>query len=90
MPDDRPNSASASVVMAAILTGAVIIAAIGTFLPDLIGMEGTPALALRLVFYAVAAIDVAVAFWLRGRLRHAQGRRAGGTTRHQSGPVERQ
>jgi hypothetical protein len=78
MPDDRskaPNSAT--VVVATVISGAVIIAALGTFLPDLIGMEGTPALVLRLVFYAVAAIDVAVAFWLRGRIakaRQASGR----------------
>jgi hypothetical protein len=78
MPDDSskaPNSAT--VVMAAVISGAIIIAVLGTFLPDLIGMEGTPALILRLVFYAVAAIDVAIAFWLRGRInkaRHASGR----------------
>jgi hypothetical protein len=78
MPDDRskaPNSAT--VVMAAVISGAVIIAVLGTFLPDLIGMEGTPALVLRLVFYAVAAIDVAIAFWLRARIskaRQASGR----------------
>ena len=78
MPDDSskaPNSAT--VVMAAVISGAIIIAVLGTFLPDLIGMEGTPALILRLVFYAVAAIDVAVAFWLRGRIskaRQASGR----------------
>ena len=65
-----PNSAT--VVMAAVISGAVIIAALGTFLPDLIGMEGTPALVLRLVFYAVAAIDVAIAFWLRARITKAQ------------------
>ena len=73
MPDDRskaPNSAT--VVMAAVVSGAVIIAALGTFLPDLIGIEGTPALVLRLVFYAVAAIDVAIAFWLRGRINKAR------------------
>jgi hypothetical protein len=73
MPDDRskaPNSAT--VVMAAVISGAVIIAVLGTFLPDLIGMEGTPALVLRLVFYAVAAIDVAIAFWLRGRINKAR------------------
>jgi len=78
MPDDSskaPNSAT--VVMAAVISGAIIIAVLGTFLPDLIGMEGTPALILRLVFYAVAAIAVAIAFWLRGRInkaRHASGR----------------
>ena len=85
MPDDRskaPNSAT--VVMAAVISGAVIIAVLGTFLPDLIGMEGTPALVLRLVFYAVAAIDVAIAFWLRGRInkaRQASGR-SGNTVHH--------
>ena len=79
MPDDRakaPNSAT--VLTAAIVSGAVIIAAIGTFLPDLIGLAGTPAVIFRLVFYAVAAIDVAIAFWLRGRInkaRQASGRR---------------
>jgi hypothetical protein len=77
--EPRPNI-SATIVMAAILGGAVIIAVIGTFLPDLIGIEGTPALIFRLVFYAVAAIDVAIAFWLRGRLSRA--RRIGG------GPVK--
>jgi len=78
MPDDSakvPNSAS--ILTAAILSGALVIAVIGTFLPDLIGMDGTPGLVLRLVFYAVAAVDVAVAFWLRGRInkaRQARGR----------------
>lgn len=86
MPDDSakaPNSAT--VVMAAVISGAVIIAVLGTFLPDLIGMEGTPALVLRLVFYAVAAIDVAIAFWLRGRInkaRQASGR--SGNTVHRT------
>ena len=73
MPADNsktPNSAS--VVTAAVISGAVIIAVLGTFLPDLIGLEGTPALVIRLVFYAVAAIDVAIAFWLRGRINKAR------------------
>lgn len=86
MPDDSskaPNSAT--VVMAAVISGAIIIAVLGTFLPDLIGLEGTPALVLRLVFYAVAAIDVAIAFWLRARLakaRQASGR--SGNTVHRT------
>jgi hypothetical protein len=85
MPADRtkaPNSAT--VVVAAVISGAVIIAVLGTFLPDLIGIEGTPAIILRLVFYAVAAIDVAIAFWLRGRIekaRQASGR-SGNTVQH--------
>jgi hypothetical protein len=86
MPDDRPQAPNptASILTAAILSGALIIAVVGTFLPDLIGMEGTPALALRLVFYFVAAIDVAIAFWLRGRINKA--RQASG----RSGPVQHQ
>lgn len=84
MPDDKArapgkapdNPAAATVLMAAIISGAVVIAAIGTFLPDLMGIEGTPAVVVRLVFYVVAAVDVAVAFWLRARL--AKARRAGG------------
>ncbi len=75
MPDDSakaPNSVTSGVLTAAILSGAVIIAAIGTFLPDLIGMEGTFAIVIRLVFYAVAAIDVAIAFWLRARINKAR------------------
>lgn len=87
MPDDRakaPNSAG--ILTAAIVSGAVIIAVIGTFLPDLIGMEGTPAVLLRLVFYAVAAIDVAVAFWLKAKLtkqRNPEERKTGGTVQRQ-------
>lgn len=91
MPDDNakaPNNTAATVLTAAIISGAVIIAALGTFLPDLIGLEGTPAMIVRLVFYAVAAIDVAIAFWLRARI--AKARQTGGGTRRQSGPVERQ
>lgn len=68
--------------MAAILLGAVILAVIGTFLPDLIGLTGWPAIAMRLVFYAIAAIDVAIAFWLRARIRKA-GSRGSGTVQRQ-------
>ena len=85
MPADNPKTPnSASVVTAAVISGAVIIAVLGTFLPDLIGLEGTPALVIRLVFYAVAAIDVAIAFWLRARInkaRQASGR-SGNTVQH--------
>ena len=82
MPDHRPTApSSASILTAAILSGALVIAVVGTFLPDLIGMDGTPGLVLRLVFYAVAAVDVAVAFWLRGRINKArQARGRGGNT----------
>jgi len=85
MPADGPKAPnSATVLMAVIVSGAVIVAVIGTFLPDLIGIEGTPAIILRLVFYAVAAIDVAIAFWLRGRIAKARqaSERGGNTIQH--------
>jgi len=69
--------------MAAVLVGAVFIAVVGTFLPGLIGLDGAPALIMRLAFYAIAVIDVALAFWLRARIRKARGMNSGG-------PVQRQ
>jgi hypothetical protein len=68
MASPPPNSASI-VLVAAILAGAAIIAVIGTFLPDLIGMTGPEAIWVRVVFYAVAAADVGIALWLRARIR---------------------
>ena len=87
MSDHRPQppNLTASILPAAILSGAAIIAAVGTFMPDLIGIEGTPALALRLVFCFVAVVDVAIAFWLRARLKKASqaNARGGGTVQRQ-------
>jgi membrane protein implicated in regulation of membrane protease activity len=81
MPDQtrQPPSSTATAVMAAILLGAVILAVIGTFLPDLIGLTGLSAIAMQLVFYAIAAIDVAIAFWLRARIRKTKSSHTGGT-----------
>ncbi len=80
MPDQtRPPSGTATAVMAAILLGAVILAVIGTFLPGVIGLTGWPAVAMQLVFYAIAAIDVAIAFWLRARIRKDKSSHGGGT-----------
>ena len=85
MPDDSSKTPNkATVVMAAVVSGAIVIAVLGTFLPDLIGMAGTPALVIRLAFYVIAAIDVAIAFWLRARInkaRQASGR-SGNTVEH--------
>jgi membrane protein implicated in regulation of membrane protease activity len=85
MPDqtERPPSNAATIVMASILVGAVMVAFVGTFLPGWIGLTGGPAIAMQLVFYAIAAIDVAVAFWLRARLRKTQSSRSGGTVQRE-------
>jgi fucose permease len=88
MPNDTPKVSpqaaspqAASILMATIIGGAVIIALVGTFVPAWIGLEGTPALVMQLAFYAVAALDVGVAFWLRARLRKA--RQTGGAVQRQ-------
>lgn len=69
----QPSKDTGQAVMAAILLGAVFVAVVGTFLPGLIGLDGAPALIMRLAFYAIAGIDVALAFWLRARIRRARG-----------------
>lgn len=83
MPDqtNKPPSSGATIVMAGIFVGAVMVAAIGTFLPGWIGLTGTPAIAMQLVFYAIAAIDVGIAFWLRAKLRKVRSSRNGATVR---------
>lgn len=84
MPETRkPSSSTATIVVAAILVGAVMIAVIGTFLPSWAGLTGLPAIVMQLVFYAVAAIDVAIALWLRAKLRKARERAS-------NSPVQRQ
>lgn len=85
MPDQpqKPPSGTATIVTAAILMGAVIIAVVGTFLPGFVGLTGLPAIVVQLVFYAAAAIDVAIALWLRARIRRARSSGNGGTVRRQ-------
>jgi membrane protein implicated in regulation of membrane protease activity len=80
-PDARPPNATGTIVTAAILSGAVMIALIGTFVSGWIGLSGTPAIALQLAFYAVAALDVAIAFWLRAKLRKARNADGGAVQR---------
>ena len=85
MPDqtETPPSNAATIVMVAILAGAAIVAVIGTFLPGWVGLTGGPAIAMQLVFYGIAAIDVAVGFWLRAKLKKAQSSRNGGTVQRE-------
>jgi hypothetical protein len=85
MPDQtqKPSPNAPTTVMVAILVGAVMIAIVGTFVPDWVGLTGAPATIMRLAFYAIAVIDVVIAFWLRARLRKAQGSTS-------TGPVQRQ
>lgn len=85
MSDATPKSADpARAVLIVVLIGAVLIAIIGTFVPDLAGFEGPEAMWIRLVFYVVAGVDILIAFWLRARLRKAkQDANQGGTVRRQ-------
>lgn len=78
-PTRKPPPSTATAVMAAVLVGAVVLAVIGTFLPGLVGLTGLPAVAMQLAFYAIAAVDVAIALWLRARIRKAGASRNGGT-----------
>ena len=77
------QTSSSTSIVAAILGGAAIVAIIGTVLPNLIGMTGPVATWVRVVFYAVAAADVAIALWLRARIRRARQEATRGTVRRQ-------
>jgi hypothetical protein len=85
MPDQpqKPAQGAPNTIVAAILVGAAFVAILGTILPALIGLTGTPALILRLALYAVAVLDVATAFWLRGKLGKARASRSGATVQRQ-------
>jgi hypothetical protein len=80
----QPSAHAPTIVMAMVLIGAAIIAVLGTILPSLFSLSGTPAIILRLAFYAVAVLDVVLAFWVRGKLRKSQpASRSGGTVQRQ-------
>jgi len=85
MPDTAPSSPdSARAVVVAVLFGAVLVAIIGTFVPNLAGFEGPEAVWIRVVFYVVAVLDVVIAFWLRAKLSKAKrGANQGGTVQRQ-------
>lgn len=83
MASQSPGPNAAGIVTGAILAGAAIIAILGTVLPGIIGLAGTPAIVMQVAFYAVAVVDVVIALWLRARLRKARSSRSGATVQRQ-------
>lgn len=91
MPDETASPAPAAaadpainILTGVLIGGAVLIAILGTLLPGWLGMTGSIGLVLSLAFYAVAATDVAIAFWLRARMKKAPRMTApGGTVQRQ-------
>ncbi len=75
------NAPSPNLLAGAMIFGAVLTAVIGTLVPGLAEMTGPEATWIPFVFYAIAALEVILALWLRARLIKARGmaRPAGGT-----------
>lgn len=85
--DGKPADLShvnANAVTAAMFVFAVMLAFVGTMVPDWAGMTGPEATWIPFVFYAMAIADVGVALYLRHFIRKAQRNNApGGTIQRQ-------
>lgn len=83
-PTDRDQQTVSFFLPAAMFASAIIFAIMGTVLPSWLEFPEPAGLILRVAFYAVAAVDIAIAFWLRARLKKAQrAARSGGTVQRQ-------
>ena len=72
----KPAEAKApnpNLLAGAMIFGAVLTAVIGTAVPALAEMTGPEATWIPFVFYAIAALEVILAMWLRARLIKALG-----------------
>ncbi len=87
MPDqhDGLKKANANALTVAMLFGAVLLVGLGIMLPGLAGMAGTEGTILSIVLYVMAAFEVVIAFYLRGKIKKAQqsATSSGGTIQRQ-------
>ncbi len=81
MTQQTGKGGNPNVLFAAMIFGAILVAVIGTTVPALAGITGPEAAWIPFLFYAVAAVEVILALWLRARLIKARDRaRPGGGT----------
>jgi hypothetical protein len=86
MPDqqDALLKTNANVLTVAMLIAAAMFVALGVFLPQLSGMTGPEGTVMAIALYLAAAGDVAVAFYLRAKIKKAQqAASSGGTIQRQ-------
>ena len=85
MTQQAGKGGNPNILAAAMIFGAILIAVIGTMAPALAGITGPEAAWIPFLFYAVAAVEVALALWLRARLIKARdaARPGGGAVQRQ-------
>ena len=86
MNHQKPTRASITALVIAMLIGSVLVALIATFLPPYVGLDPETTTLMRIALYAVAALNVGQAFWLRAKLTKQlppEERRTGGTIQRQ-------
>lgn len=92
MPDQEAKAGSAAsaktsanTLTAAMIVGAIMLVVVGTMLPALAGLTDPEATWIPLVFYALAAAEVLIAFYLRAMIKRTQRSKAssGGTIQRQ-------
>lgn len=91
MTDQKPTRAAIAALFIAMLIGSVLIALIATFLPPYVDLDPETTTIMRIALYAVAALNVGQAFWLKAKLtrqlppeeRRAAQRKTGGAIQRQ-------
>jgi O-antigen/teichoic acid export membrane protein len=86
MNNQQPTRASIKALFFVLLIGSVLIALIATFAPPYIGLDDETTMIMRIALYAVAALNVGQAFWLKAKLTKQlppEERKPGGTIQRQ-------
>jgi hypothetical protein len=80
-PDPSSKPVSPAIIVA-LLFSAVMLVVLGTILPGMMELPEPGGLIMRLVLYAAAAGDVAIALWFRSRMKKTRAA-TGGTIQRQ-------
>lgn len=86
MNNQKPTRASITVLFVALLIGSLLMALIATVVPPYVGLDGETTAIMRIALYAVAALNVGQAFWIRAKLSRQlppEERKTGNTIRRQ-------
>ena len=68
MNNQQPTRGSIKALFVVMLIGSVLVALIATFLPPYVGLDPETTTIMRIALYAVAALNVGQAFWLKAKL----------------------
>jgi hypothetical protein len=83
---EQKSQGNPNFVVGAMIVGAIIFAAMGTWMPGALDLTGPDTTIMRLTLYGMAVADVAVALFLRAQMRKARR----GSDAKPGGTVQRQ